>query len=105
MLKAHFKCKDHMAKERCHRLFEKVQILLRDQFMSDDTWKTAYDITVRGERIEDGDIGSHFSHHYDVVNRYNGTVVGTYKEYSYAVKQARRRYKKFVKLLERSFTS
>jgi len=75
------------------------------KFMTDDRWKTTFEVKRRTERHEDGDIGSTVQDFYDVVNIHNGTVVGTYNSHSYAVKQARRRYKKLVKLMEKSFMS
>ena len=73
--------------------------------MTDDRWKTTFEIKPRGEHIEDGDNGSYYQTLYDVVNIHNDSVVATYREYGYATKQARRRYKKLVKLMEKSFMS
>ena len=42
---------------------------------------------------------------WEIVNIHNGTVAGTYREPSYATKQARRKYKKFIRLMEKSFMS
>jgi len=69
--------------------------------MTDDRWKTTFEIKERS--IMDGDIGPKWV--YDVINIHNGTIVSTYNEMSYAVKQARRKYKKLVKLMEKSFMS
>ena len=69
--------------------------------MTDDRWKFTFEVKER--YIDDGDIGSKYV--YDVINSHNDTVVATYNERSYAVKQARRRYKKLVKLMEKSFMS
>lgn len=71
------------------------------KFMSDDRWKTMFKVISR--YVDDGDMGSRFL--YDVINVYNDNVVATYREQRYAVKQARRRYKKLVKLMESHFTS
>ncbi len=73
--------------------------------MADDRWKTTFEVRRKDERVEDGDLGSRFKTTYDVVNIHSDTVVATYNEHSYAVKQARRRYKKLVKLMEKSFMS
>ncbi len=75
------------------------------KFMSDDRWKTTFEVVRRTERHEDGDLGSTLNDVYDVINIHSGAVVATYREQSYAVKQARRRYKKLVKLMEKSFMS
>jgi hypothetical protein len=68
---------------------------------TDETWKAYFE--VRARWLEDGDNGSR--HVFDVVNSSNGSLVGTYNEESYARKQARRKYKKLVKLMEKSFMS
>jgi len=69
--------------------------------MTDDRWKTTF--AVKERYINDGDLGSKWV--YDVINIHNDVTVGTYREQSYAVKQARRKYKKLVKLMEKSFMS
>jgi hypothetical protein len=69
--------------------------------MSDDTWKTTFEVKER--YIDDGDIGSKYV--FDVVNIHNGHTVSTHNSQSYAIKQARRKYKKLVKLMEKSFMS
>ena len=70
---------------------------------TDVRWKSTFKVVTRSEHVEDGDIGSHYVDHFDVVNIYNNEVIGTYNTHSYAVKQARRKYKKLVKLMEKSF--
>jgi hypothetical protein len=70
--------------------------------LSDDRWKTTF--AVKERHVPDGDLGIS-KWVYDVVNTHNDVTVGTYREQSYAVKQARRKYKKLVKLLEKSFMS
>jgi hypothetical protein len=42
---------------------------------------------------------------YDIVNIHNDTIVGTYRHEDYAKKQARRKYKKLIKLMEKQFMS
>ncbi len=73
--------------------------------MSDDLWKTTFKIIMRREQHEDGDLGSTTVEYWDILNIHNNVVVGSYRSSSYATKQARRKYKKLVKLLEKSFMS
>jgi len=73
--------------------------------MADDTWKTTFKVITRLVTIDDGDIGSRLDWAYDVINIHNDVTVGSYKQESYAIKQARRKYKKLVKLMEKTFMS
>ena len=73
--------------------------------MSDDAWKTTFEVKQRSERYEDGDLGSTFIDVYDIINIHSGQTVGTYMDACYAKKQARRKYKKLAKLVEKLFTS
>jgi len=73
--------------------------------MTDIRWKTTFLVKQRTERIEDGDLGSCYRDYFDVINVHNDQVIGTYNTHSYAVKQARRKYKKLVKLMEKVFMS
>jgi hypothetical protein len=68
---------------------------------SDDRWKTTFE--VRERYVADGDLGGRDV--YDVFNIHNNELISTYRERSYAIKQARRKYKKLVKLMEKSFMS
>jgi hypothetical protein len=74
--------------------------------MSDDRWKTTFEIkhTIIDATMDDDPI-SFKKHMWQVVNTHNGVVVGTYRDSSYAVKQARRKYKKLVRLMEKTFMS
>jgi len=73
--------------------------------MADDAWRTTFEVKHRTEYRNHGDIGSTYLHFYDIINLHSGQVVGTYKDGSYAVKQARRKYKRLVRLVEKLFTS
>lgn len=73
--------------------------------MSQEQWETVFEIKQNSAFVEDGDLGSFHKLTYDLVNIHNGEVVANYRDYSYAKKQARRRYKKLVKLMEKSFMS
>jgi hypothetical protein len=73
--------------------------------MADETWKTTFEVRAFTERHEDGDLGTTIVTKYQVVNLHSNAVVGTYNEHAYAVKQARRKYKKLVKLMEKLFMS
>lgn len=73
--------------------------------MTDDRWKTTFAVVRKEERVEDGDLGSHFKTSFNIVNIHNDVLVGNYETESYAIKQARRKYKKLVKLMEKSFMS
>jgi hypothetical protein len=73
--------------------------------MTDDRWKTTFRIKQRTERAVDGDLGTQYKESFDVINIHNEVVVGSYDTERYAIKQARRRYKKLVKLMEKSFMS
>jgi hypothetical protein len=73
--------------------------------MADEAWLSLFEIKYRQEQGEDHVFGPVIEQHWDVVNRYNGEVVATYRSESYAKKQAKRRYKKFVRLMEKSLMS
>jgi hypothetical protein len=75
------------------------------KFMADEAWKTTFEVKHRTEYRDDGDNGSTYLHFYDIINLHSGHVVGTYLDGPYAVKQARRKYKKLVRLMEKHFTS
>jgi hypothetical protein len=69
--------------------------------MKDQTWTTLFEVKERW--LEDGDIGSCWL--YDIINIHSSSVIGTYKDRKYAKRQARYKYKKIVKLTEKSFMS
>jgi len=71
--------------------------------MSQELWQTLFEIKQKEERVEDGDLGSYYNITYDLVNVHNDQVVANYRDYGYARKQARRRYKKLVRLMEKTF--
>lgn len=73
--------------------------------MSDEAWKTAFEIKMKHEDFDDPEFGMMRKSTYDVVNTLTGEVVANYRDYSYARKQARRKYKKIVRLMEKSFMS
>jgi len=89
-----------MEARRVITLGKRVRIPQRDHFM-DETWKTTFKIVER--YIDDGDIGSKYV--WDLVNIHNDIVVGTYADFKYAKRQAARKYKRLVKLVEKSFMS
>lgn len=82
------------------------------------SWKTVFNIddlpVTRQEHeemqaLEDGELfllarglpPRGVTHNRYVISDYEGNFVGAYRSYNYAVKQARRRYKKFLKTFER----
>lgn len=80
-----------------------VRIHQRDHFMKDDLWKSAFE--VRSKEHQDKNAYGGVGYTYDVVNLYNGEIVANYRDEKYANKQAKRRYKKAIRSLEKSFTS
>ena len=74
------------------------------KFMPDDTWKTTFEIKLRREHRDDAH-GRTVLSLYDIINIHSGQVVGTYKDERYAKKQAKRKYKKLIRLIEKLFTS
>lgn len=81
----------------------RVRILHVPPSMPNDTWKTLFKVVPRDVRLEDGDIGSKIEKVFDVVNIVNNLTVSTYRTESYALKQARRKYKKMVRQTEKCF--
>jgi hypothetical protein len=73
--------------------------------MTDVAWKTLFEVRQKETYTYDGDLGSVFHLSYDVINIHNNEPVGNYRDYKYAVKQAKRKYKKLIKLTEKSFMS
>jgi hypothetical protein len=73
--------------------------------MTDDRWKTTFRVCQRTERGDVDFLGQTYKLFFDVVNIHNEQVVATYNSEAYAIKQARRKYKKLVKLMEKSFMS
>lgn len=73
---------------------------------TDNAWE-AYYVVVREENyIDDGDIGSYYDTKFVIVDKNSKEKVsGPYRDYSYARKQARRRYKKLVRNMERALMS
>lgn len=70
--------------------------------MTDDAWRTLFEVKMCvANSSEGGDIHWEFQ----LINKHNSTVVGTYRDGAYAEKQARRKYKKLIKTLERHITS
>jgi hypothetical protein len=67
-------------------------------------WQQMYEIKQGEAFVDDGDIGSHYAVIYLLVDKYTGEERGRYKTYKYAIKQAKYKYKKFVKLVERNLT-
>lgn len=58
------------------------------------------------EEHEDGDLGRTLvTHYYIRDNATQETLYGPYRDYSYAKKQARRKYKKLVRNMERALMS
>jgi len=72
--------------------------------MDKNVWQTLYKVEMVTERVEDGDLGSYLKHSYQLQD-HNGNVLGIYRDYHYAIKQARRKYKKIVRLMEKSLMS
>jgi hypothetical protein len=73
---------------------------------TDDTWKTLFEVKYRHER--DGSAMAYdgcikILEYYDIINIHNGLTIGSYRNRLYAIKQARRKYKKLVRLMEKSF--
>lgn len=76
--------------------------------MKDEAWKSLFDIREREpEKSPDGDEWAlaFGSSTYDVVNIHSGEIVGNYRDRHYAKKQAKRKYKKLMKLMEKKFMS
>jgi hypothetical protein len=73
--------------------------------MADDAWKTTFEIRRKSSYAQDGDLGTGAIDLYEIINIHGGNVVGTYTDARYARKQARRKYKKLVQLVEKFFTS
>lgn len=72
--------------------------------MDKNAWKTVYSIELKSEYVDDGDLSSFYKHVYELKDHY-GNVCGSYRDDNYARKQARRKYKKLIKLLEKSLMS
>lgn len=75
--------------------------------MDKNAWKSIYTIVQAydTETVEyKGFYINPHSYYYNIIDEH-GHVHGTYKDAKYAVKQARYKYKKLVKLLERKLMS
>ena len=74
----------------------------------DISWQTVFEIKQK-ERFDEpsSDKPRYSRAHFvwEIVNKHNGEVVGEYKDPRYAIKQARHKYKKLTKLMERKFMS
>lgn len=56
--------------------------------------------------VEDGDLGSHWDKHSFIVDKNTREKLhGPYRDYAYARKQAKRKYKKVVRNMERLLMS
>ncbi len=69
-----------------------------------DSWQQLYKIEPFHSRVEDGDLGSYLKQEWQL-KTHEGDVVATYRDYGYAIKHARRKYKKLVRLMEKSLMS
>ena len=72
--------------------------------MADDTWKTTFEVRLNKQHRDSGS-GRTTYFLYDIINVHSGQVVGTYNDERYAKKQARRKYKRLIRLVEKFFTS
>jgi hypothetical protein len=66
---------------------------------TDVTWKVMFGVRIRPGAFAPGIDG------WEVFNIHNDAIMGTYRDPNYATKQARRKYKKFIKLMEKSLMS
>lgn len=72
----------------------------------DNAWESYYVVAREEAVIEDGDLGSYYDTKYLILDKNSKEkVAGPYRDYSYARKQARRRYKKLVRNMERALMS
>ena len=68
-----------------------------------EEWETLFVVRrVDEHRPDPNDFDADWS--WGVINVHNGQTVGTYRDVRYARKQARRKYKKLMKLVDKSFT-
>ena len=73
--------------------------------MDKNAWQSTYRVVRHDPVIEDGDLGTHYGAPIYELQDHDGNVCGKYRDYSYAIKQGRRKYKKLVKLIERKLMS
>lgn len=73
--------------------------------MKDEAWKTLFRVDRRDEKVTQTDGWPMLKTMYVIINIHTEEVCGTYRDIRYAVKQARRKYKKLIRLMERKFTS
>lgn len=72
----------------------------------DVSWKAYYDVEEVHFMVEDGDLGSHWDKHSFIVDKNTREKLhGPYRDYAYARKQAKRKYKKVVRNMERLLMS
>jgi len=73
--------------------------------LSDDRWKELFEVR---DKIVDGDDDDINFWHYRnttflLVERNSETILGEYHDKKYAVRQARHKYKKIIKMMEKKF--
>ena len=67
-------------------------------------WETHFRVEER-RRNRDTRFGEVSEPHWVIVNILSGDEIGEYRDHSYARKQARRKYKKLVRFMEKTFMS
>ena len=70
-----------------------------DKRSTDTSWQAMLEVRVCVNAFAHGIDG------WQIINVHNGALMGTYRDRTFAVKQARRKYKKFIKLMEKSLMS
>lgn len=73
---------------------------------TDVAWEAYYIVVQEEVFTEDGNLGSYYKTQYIIADKNTKEKVsGPYRDYNYARKQARRRYKKLVRNMERALMS
>jgi len=74
--------------------------------MDKEAWKAFYSVLEESILVQDGDLGSYYSSQYYIIDvNSKERVYGPYRDLTYARKQARRKYRKLVRNMERAFMS